>query len=343
MTPPPRRVSRFRAVRRAVRWLLLPALAWVIGTTYVEKRRLQTPLPRGAASAHELSSEAIHADLFALASPDMQGRAVGTPGGRKARAWVAQRFGDIGLEALPGGFVRPFRFVHTSIKALWRRDRPYRLAFDDAANVVGEVHGTDASGRLLVVSSHYDHLGIRQGVLYPGADDDASGVAAMLALATWVKAHPLRHGVVFIAFDAEELGLRGSKALLADPTFPFARVDVDLSLDMVSRPEGGGLVVAGTGPYPRYLPLVEAAARQASIPVRLGHDRPLWRAGRVDDWTQGSDHGSFAERGVPFLYLGVEDHDDYHEPTDTPDRISPQYHADVAEFALALLKELDRT
>lgn len=336
-------MSRLRAIRRRVRWLLLPVLAWGIATTVVERRRLHAPLPAGTPAAPELSSDAIRADLRALASPEMEGRAVGTPGGRKARAWVADRFGQLGLSPLPGGFVRPFRFSHTSLRALWRRDRPYRKDFDDAANVVGTIAGTDAADRLLVVSSHYDHLGIRKGVLYPGADDDASGVAAMLALAGWVKAHPLHHGVVFVAFDAEELGLRGSRALVADPAFPLSRVDVDLNLDMVSRPEGGGLVVAGTGPHPQYRPLVEAAARQASIPVRLGHDRPLWRAGLVDDWTEGSDHGSFAAAGVPFLYLGVEDHDDYHAPTDTPDRISPTYHAGVAEFALALLKELDRT
>ncbi len=325
-----------------MRWLLVAGLAWGAGTTFIERRRLRAPLPQGAPAARELGAATLKADLFALASPDMEGRAVGTPGGRKARAYVARRFAEIGLEPLGGGFVRPFRFVHTSIKALWRRDRPYRLAFDDAANVVGLVPGSAPDGRLLVVSSHYDHLGIRKGVLYPGADDDASGVAAMLALAAWTKAHPLHHGVLFVAFDAEELGLRGSQALLAEPGFPLKRIDVDLSLDMLSRPEGGGLVVAGTAPYPRFRPLVEAAARQASIPVRLGHDRPLWRSGRVDDWTTGSDHGSFAAAGVPFLYLGVEDHDDYHEPTDTPDRISPDYQAGVAEFALTLLKELDR-
>jgi hypothetical protein len=332
-----------KAFRRLVRYLLVPALLWFAGTTYLEWRRLWTVLPRDTPAAPELSSATLRADLEALASPDMEGRRTGMPGGLKARAYVERRFQEIGLEPLPGGgFARPFRFTHTSIRALWRRDRPFRMEFADAANVVGLLPAANPAARLIVVSAHYDHLGVRKGVLYPGADDDASGVAAILAIATWAKTHPLRHGLVFVAFDAEELGLRGSKALLADPAFPRGRVDVDLSLDMVSRPEGGGLAVAGTGPRPELRPLVEAAARHASIPVRLGHDRPQWRAGLVDDWTEGSDHGSFADAGIPWLYLGVEDHDDYHEPGDTPDKISKDYHAGAAEFALALLKELDR-
>ena len=328
-------------VRRSLRYVVVAALAWAVAATMLEKRRMATPLPRGKPRAHELSSAALRDDLLTLAAPEMEGRRTAQPGGRKARAFIADRFMSLGLEPLPGGLVRSFSFTHTSIRALWRRDRPFRVEIAGAANVVGLVPGTQAGARLLLASAHYDHLGIRDGVLYPGADDNASGVAALLEIASWVRQHPLRHSIAFAAFDAEELGLRGAEALVADPGFPLARLDAVLNMDMIGRPDGGGLVVAGASPHPAFRPLLEAAAAQALIPVRLGHDKPSWQAGFVQDWTTASDHGPFAEAAIPFLYLGVEDHADYHGPGDTADKISADYHAAVAELALDLLRRLD--
>src|SRR5262249_34606825 len=116
-------MSALRRIRAVFRVVLVLGLAWGFGATFLEKRRRAAAVRRAAPAPHELSVPSIHADLVALSSPDMEGRAVGTPGGRKAREWVARRFAEIGLAPLGSGFVKPFRFTHTSIKALWRRDR----------------------------------------------------------------------------------------------------------------------------------------------------------------------------------------------------------------------------
>ena len=278
--------------------------------------------------------------LMALAAPEMEGRRSAEPGGLRARAWLVERFSGLGLTAFPGGFERPFAFTQTSIRALWKSDRSFRREITGAANVVGFVPGTQDEG-VLLVSAHYDHLGIRDGKLYPGADDNASGVAGLLSLATWARAHPLRHRVVFAAFDAEELGLRGAQAFVADPPIPIARIAAVLNMDMIGRPEGGGLVVTGTWRHPELRPIVEEAARHASVPVYLRHERPFYIAGFVEDWTGASDQGPFAELGVPFLYLGVEDHAGYHDPSDTPERVPAAAHAGATELALDLLRGLD--
>lgn len=341
--PSIKRLTRFQRVRRLLRRGVLIAFVWLLLATWVESRRLGHELPRTTPAAPELDAQALHADLATLAGPEMEGREAARPGGLRARAWIVQRFTDLGLRPLDArGLERPFQFIHRSIKALWRRDRPFKIEVSGTANVVGQIPGSDPSAELLLVSAHYDHLGIHNGELYPGADDNASGVAALLALAAWMHAHPPRHTLIFAAFDAEELGLRGSQALAADPALHLDRLAAVLNMDMISRPDGGGLVISGTGPNPQLRPLVEAAAAEARIPVRLGHDRPMWRAGFVDDWTTGSDQGTFAELGIPYLYLGVEDHADYHQPTDTVDKVPADFHAAVAELALDLLRRLDQ-
>jgi Zn-dependent M28 family amino/carboxypeptidase len=193
-----------------------------------------------------------------------------------------------------------------------------------------------------VVSAHYDHLGIRGDALYPGADDNASGVAALLAVARTLREAPPRHPVVLAVFDAEELGLRGSRAFVAAPPAGTPPIGLDLNLDMLSRSDGSNLTVSGVGPQPWLRPAVEAEALRSPIHVHLGHDRPWYRAGLVENWTDSSDHGPFADAGIPFLYLGVEDHPDYHAPSDTVGRIDRPFYEDVAGFVASLVNRLDR-
>ena len=334
--------SRFRRIRRLIRWTALPCLAYLGAATAFESWRTRDPLPRGAARPAELDPAALHADLVALADPGLEGRRTATPGGRKARDLVAQRFAELGLIPLPGGeLARPFSFRHRSLRALWRRDRPFEITVQGAANVVGVRKGSDPAAGALLLGAHHDHLGVREGVLHPGADDDASGVAALFAVAAWVQPHPLRHDLIVAAFDAEEMGLRGSRALLADPGLPRDRLKAVLNLDMVGRSDAGGLTITGTWRNPQFRPLVEQAAARAAIPVFLRHDRPLWLGGFVQDWTDASDHGPFAQAGIPWLYAGVEDHADYHGPGDTAAKIDPAFHAAAVEIVLDLVRLLD--
>jgi len=136
--------------------------------------------------------------------------------------------------------------------------------------------------------------------------------------------------------------LRGAEAFVAHPPPGTPPIGMDLNLDMLSRSDGADLTVSGVGPEPWLRATVEAEAAVSPIHVHLGHDRPWYRAGMVEDWTDGSDHGAFAGAGIPWLYLGVEDHPDYHAPTDTFERIDRAFYADVASFVVSLVARLDR-
>lgn len=280
-----------------------------------------------ASSPARITRDELMTVVRELSSPQYEGRRTGSKGGRSARAYLRSAMASIGLEpATASGFEQAFR-VGNNV---------------EAANLLGRVRGTARDARAILVTAHYDHLGIRNGQVYPGADDNASGVAALLALARYVKVHPMRHDAIFAALDAEELGLDGAKAFVARPPVPLTRIAIAVNLDMVSRSDRHEIFAAGTYQYPWLLPIIAEVRQRASVKILLGHDRPGGTAGRLDDWTMQSDHGIFYKAGVPFLYFGVEDHPDYHRSSDTADRIDPNFYRNVVEMVLETILSLDR-
>lgn len=124
------------------------------------------------------------------------------------------------------------------------RRRPFRQDFSGATNLVGYLKGSAEPGRFTVLTAHYDHLGVRDGLVYPGADDDASGVAAMLAAADYFARHQPRRSIFFVAFDGEEEGLQGSRYFVAHPPVELSSLALEINLDMVGRGDRNDLVVA---------------------------------------------------------------------------------------------------
>lgn len=266
------------------------------------------------------------ATIQALTGSGMDGRAAGTPGGAKARAWIEARLAAIGIKpASPTGYARSFTFSSKAGETV------------QGVNLVAMCPGSRRDAPALVVSAHYDHLGIRNGDTYHGADDNASGVAMLLAVAERCVKTPFAHPLLLVAFDAEEQGLQGARAFVAQPPVPVARLALNINFDMISRSDRGEIYVAGPGRWPRLLPVLRPAVAQPGITVKFGHDS----GGGQDDWTLQSDHGVFHEAGIPFVYFGVEDHADYHKPTDTADKIAPLFLDRVAAVVLASLAALD--
>ena len=144
--------------------------------------------------------------------------------------------------------------------------------------------------------------------------------------------------MVLALFDAEEKGLRGARAFVADPPVPLRDIALNVNLDMVAR--GDGLLWAG-GAYhtPALAPILEGVAADAPVTLRLGHDRP--GAPEGDDWTGSSDHAPFHRAGIPFVYFGVEDHPDYHRPTDDFENVDPANFMANVRTILAAVRALD--
>ena len=289
--------------------------------------------PAAAAAPHRIDADRLFADVSALSAPTMEGRRTGTAGNKLAQQFIIERFRELKLQPPAGwtDFAQKFSFVLSG--------RGGSVAYPDATNLVGMVPGTSNPDQFLIVSAHYDHLGQRNGQTYRGADDNASGVAALLQVAAYVAAHPPRHSVLFAAFDAEEEGLQGAKHFVKHPPVDLNRIALVVNLDMVSRNDKGVIFASGTAFDPSLKDLVGKAAAGRQLTVKLGHDR-RGVAGE-DDWTQQSDQGAFHDAGVKTLYFGVEDHADYHKPSDTADKIPRPFYGEVVELVLQTVLDAD--
>jgi len=210
-------------------------------------------------------------------------------------------------------------------------------------NVIGILRGSDPklAGEAIVIGAHYDHLGLGNsnssmdkqsvGKIHAGADDNASGTAALLELASTLAPlrAKLRRSVIFIAFSAEELGLNGSSYYTKNPTWPLEKTAAMINLDMVGRPRDNKLYVGGIGTSPIFKEILDRAntvGLQLSASSQGGYG--------------SSDHQSFYVKNVPVLFFFSGLHADYHKPTDTPDRIHNADHARVVELALHTAQEL---
>ncbi|MDT5269936.1 MAG: hypothetical protein QOH49_2122 [Acidobacteriota bacterium] len=263
-------------------------------------------------------------DVRTLSADSMEGRGAGTKGGALARAYVERRFNEAGLAPLWSSFEQPFELPSKDGKGV---------------NVVGYVKGTKYPERFIVVSAHYDHLGVRDGQVYNGADDNASGVAVLLQLAArYGGAARPEHSLIFAALDAEEIGLVGARELVKKLKAEKRDVVLDVNLDMVGHSERGELYASGTFYTPALRPALERLAAAAPIKLLLGHDRP--EQGH-DDWTNQSDQYAFYKAGIPFVYFGVEDHKDYHKPTDDFDTLTQDFFLGAAETVLDAVETLD--
>jgi hypothetical protein len=293
------------------------------------------PAPVDVQPTGRVDSARLFADVEALSADGMEGRRLGTPGGEKARHYIEAALEGAGVRPLAGTFEHPFEAAAFHLPGAGEETTPHR-----GVNVLGTLPGGAQAARYLVLSAHYDHLGIRGGEIYNGADDNASGVAVLLAAAHYFHGHPLRHTLLLAAFDGEEGGLLGAKAFVADPPVPLAAVALDVNLDMVARGDKNELYASGTAYHPEFKPLLEAIGARSGLLLRFGHDHASPTPG--EDWTQESDQGPFHLAGIPFVYFGVEDHPDYHHPTDDFEKIPRKFFAASAETILAAVVALDR-
>lgn len=242
-----------------------------------------------------------------LASPDFQGRR--GQGGEKAAAYLVDQFRTLGLEPLfKDSFLQPI---------------PAREAGKvQGQNVGALLRGSDPALRdeWIIVSAHYDHLGMRGETLFPGADDNASGVAMMLEVARCLVngAERPRRSVMFIGFDLEEVGLFGSRYFVEHAPVPLDRVALFITADMIGRSLGGvcdGYVfVMGSEHAPALRPWIEqAATRRTHLKVGLlGSDLLL---------LDRSDYGPFRSRKVPYLFFSTGENPCYHTPQDVPETL----------------------
>ncbi|MBX3438898.1 MAG: M20/M25/M40 family metallo-hydrolase, partial [Planctomycetaceae bacterium] len=240
-----------------------------------------------------------------LASDTLEGRAAGSHGGRAAGSYLVNEFRRIGLTPAGEGddYLQEF-------------GRGYR-------NALALLPGSDPLLRdeVVLIGAHYDHVGFGRpgnsfgpfGQIHNGADDNASGAAALLEAAeacAQLDPRPART-ILFALWDAEEDGLLGSEHWAAHPTLPLQRVKLVVNMDMVGRLRGDRVTVYGA----RTATGLRRLAALANLGTGLSLD--FDRTQRKD-----SDHWTFYRRDIPYLMFHTGDHDDYHRPSDDADKLN---------------------
>ena len=276
---------------------------------------------------HYFDQSKLLKNLKVFSADSMEGRGTGEPGGLKAQRFIQEQFSGALLLSFEKDYSHSFNYAN-----------PFRKKKIEGTNVIGWIKGFAEPEKYIIVSSHHDHLGIRNGEVYNGADDNASGTCALFSIVEYLTAHPPRCSFVFIAFDAEENGLIGSKHFVRKPPIPLEQVVFNLNLDMISRSEKNEIFICGTHHYPEFKPVLNAQDSLSVIDVVFGHDSV---SSAQEDWTYSSDHGSFHRKNIPFIYLGVENHIDYHKPTDDFDQIDPEFYVEAVCISIRIAKELD--
>ena len=275
-----------------------------------------------AAAADPMSEAAILADARWLSDPRRGGRSDAADAGAVA-SWLERELAAVGLE------------VHTQDVA----------DSGGQQNVVAIWRGSRAAPALLVVA-HHDHIGRRDGVVHPGADDNASGVAAALAVARDLgRRRHLGRPVVFLFSAGEEIGLLGARAYAAAPAWPLTDTRAVINLDMVGRrflelavDRDAAVGVVGLGDDAAVAAATERAAAAVGVALVRASPALLLAVGqgwRGDDW-------ALRRPGLPAIHLSTGLHDDYHQPTDTADRLVPAQMRRVARLVQGILVELDR-
>lgn len=291
-----------------------------------------------------IDDKALLNNLKELSSDAYEGRAFATKGNQKGQAFVAQKFKEAGLSYYQGNsFIQSFDHTFTG---RWRqRLYPVKNAKKDLSNVpdttlvggnvVGMIKGK--TDKTIVITAHHDHLGKRGDKIYNGADDDASGTAALIAMANYFNAKSPKHNLVFAAVDAEEIGSHGAEYFAKNFENIKQKVVLNINMDMIAHNNNNELYASGLHHYPQLKPQLENL--KSSVSLLFGHDpsNP-----KQDDWTHSSDHRIFHKRGIPFVYFGVEDHKDYHKPTDTFENINPQFYIEAVKLIIEVIENFDQ-
>ncbi len=274
-----------------------------------------------------------------LASEKNAGRFPGTKASRDVVRYIKKDFKKQGLQKLGGCYEQKFK-ARIRVAKGEPDKRPVKTS-----NVVAFLEGNDPilKHEFIVLGAHYDHLGLggpssksdQKNAIHYGADDNASGTAALLEIAEKIAAHKtaLKRSVIFIAFGAEEQGLLGSSYFVENPLVPLSQIKLMINMDMVGRLNTEKHVyMNGAGTFPDGVALLQNLGESVGL-------TPIVHAGSVG----GSDHVSFFKKDLSVLGIHTGAHPQYHRPEDTADLINIPGHQQVSEFIYQALMQIATT
>lgn len=290
--------------------------------------------------SQEVTVKNLHKHVAFLASDKLKGRGTGTPEERKAAEYIAKQFKKIGLtpKGDNGTYYHKFGFKKSADPHGGMDEKAPQLY---SQNVAGYID--NGAPYTIVIGAHFDHLGLGydhnsldanpEGKIHNGADDNASGVSAVIELARYFAKNNVKesHNFLFLTFSGEELGLVGSKRFTEYPTIDLSKVSFMLNMDMVGRLNADKrLVVGGVGTAPDFVPLFKNMTGGMSVKLDSAGIGP-------------SDHTSFYLKNIPVLFFFTGQHSDYHKPSDDTELVNFPGLKSIVDMAVSAIQVLDKT
>ncbi|MGG7036621.1 MAG: M28 family metallopeptidase [Flavobacterium sp.] len=290
-----------------------------------------------------ISTESLKTNLTIIASDEMQGRDTGSEGQKKAGKYIVDFYkkNGVGYPKAASGYYQPIPATFLNAK--------YNENLPDSENIWAFIEGTEKPEEVVVLSAHYDHLGIKNGEIYNGADDDGSGTVALMEMAKiFQKAKNEGRGpkrsILILHMTGEEHGLHGSRYYTENPLFPLANTVADVNIDMIGRrdnfhPNTNNYVYVIGSDY-LSTDLYTICEDMNKKYTKLALDYKYNDRDEPNRFYYRSDHYNFAKNNIPSVFLFSGIHADYHKPTDDVDKIEFDALTKRTLYAFAIVWEI---
>lgn len=290
-----------------------------------------------------ITANELKTHLYIVASDGMEGRQTGSAGQKRAGVYLISQYVKNGIPFPKGASSFYQRIPAAYLNA--KRDE----GLSDSENIWAFIEGSEKPKEVVVISAHYDHVGVKNGDVYNGADDDGSGTVALLEIAEAFEiakkeGHGPKRSILFLHATGEEHGLHGSRFYSENPLFPLANTVTDINIDMIGRRDeahadsNNYVYLIGADRLSTDLNNICLAAndKYTQMDLDFKYNDPM----DPERFYERSDHYNFAKHGIPsvFIFNGV--HADYHQKSDTPDKIEYDALAKRAQLAFTVAWEL---
>ena len=290
-----------------------------------------------------ITAEELKTHLYIVAGDAMEGRDTGTEGQKKAGKYLIEQYKKNGIS-------------HPPVAADWYQKVPseymkrgFAPKLPDSENIWAFIKGSEKPDEIIIISAHYDHVGMKNGEIFNGADDDGSGTVALLEIAqafktAQEKGHGPKRSILFLHVTGEEHGLHGSRYYSDNPLYPLENTVANINIDMIGRRDtlhpNTNNYIYPIGADRLSSELHEINEAMNAKYTKMEFDYKYNDRNDPERIYYRSDHYNFAKKGIPALFYFNGVHEDYHMPTDTPDKIEYDALAKRAQLAFAVAWEL---
>lgn len=271
--------------------------------------------------ANTITVEELKKHLYKFSSNEFFGRRVGEPGQKLAAEFLKSYYQNEDISSPLGGS-NYYQTISSSF---------FYNKYKNSENVLAYIKGSEHPEDVIILSAHLDHLGIsKDGIIFNGADDDGSGTVALMEIAQAFKlaandGYKPKRSILFLHLTAEEIGKRGSEFYTLHPVFPLENTIANLNIDMIGRVDKlhsnnkDYLYLIGSDRLSKELHYISEKVNNSFFNIDL--DYRFNDEGDVNDYYERSDHYNFAYHDIPVIFYFNGEHDDYHQVSDTPDKI----------------------